>query len=128
MKILISHWYKVPLMVIGIVIVFSFVSIAQADCIVKQYKAMKGQDKEITRIYLTGVGVGTRWVNAELKHSGKPPLYCVPDELVLETDNYSRILDDEIKRTEKRLGFQKTQDFPIGLLLLDGLKNTFPCN
>ena len=129
MKMLINHWLKVGLL--GIVIVFFSVSIAQAMFTVKEYKAMKGQDKEAFMLYILGVGGGLAWANAFLKTNGASPIYsiyCQPPRLVLGADNYFRILDDEIERVRKKNGFQETQDCPIEPLLLYGLMNTFPCN
>lgn len=128
MKASISHWFKVGLLAIGIVIVFSFVSIAQAEVKVKEYMAMKGREKEAITFYIAGVGVGTVCANMELRDRGKPPLYCPPRKLTLTADNYSRILDDEIERAMKNVGLQKIQDFPTEIILLNGLINTFPCN
>lgn len=128
MKILISRWFKVGLPVMGIVIVFSFISIAQAEVLVKKYKVMKVQDNRTITFYIDGAVSGMSWVNTRLTHSGKPPLYCQPGKLALETDDYSRILDDEIKWKEKMLGFKEIQDFPIEVLLLEGLIRRFPCN
>ncbi|OPY05706.1 MAG: hypothetical protein A4E61_00199 [Syntrophorhabdus sp. PtaB.Bin184] len=115
-------------LVIGVIIVFSFVSIAQAELTVKDYKDLKAQDSRTVTIYISGIGTGIGWYNSELQVRGKSLLYCPPPKLNLNAHNLVRILDDEIERAENKMGFQKTQDALVGMLLLDGLIRTFPCN
>ena len=127
-----GKWFRFVLSAIGTTIFFSSVSIAQAEILVKGYKkSLERKDKMII-FYVGSVGTGMSWANSKLEHEGRAPIYCEPREFVLEDDNYIRILNDEIERWEKaakdKSDFQKIQDFPIELILLEGLERTFPCD
>ena len=115
-------------LIMGIVIVFFFVLTALADVNVSDYKAAVAKGDKIIGIYVTGLGTGSSWANTAMKRETGKRLYCPPENLSIGPDNYSRILDDEIKRSEERLGFQKIQETPIGAILLRGLTITFPCS
>ena len=52
-------------------------------------------------------------------------LYCPPQKLALTIGNLRNIIDDEIKDNYK---VHKKHNTPIPLILLRGLKKTFPCN
>ena len=86
----------------------------------KHYKEFK--PKELTRIeiYVTGLGDAFSWANTYLEQ--RSFLFCQPSKLALGTKNYMRILDDEIQRKIYK------EEHSIGLILLMGLKETFPCS
>lgn len=53
-----------------------------------------GKNDEI-KLFISGVGEGYSLANAELKVNRKlSPLYCEPDKVALNTDNYLQILDN----------------------------------
>lgn len=106
-------------------IVSFFVSAAYAEFLVKDYKKLK--ETKTMLIYVEGLGKGFFYANVVMKYETGKSLFCEPDKLVLETNNFIRILDDEIEREEAAVGFQKAQETSIEILLLSGLKNTFPC-
>ena len=102
-----------------------------AEISVKEYRRAKSsKDKstlDLVETYVTGLGRGFDWANAENRVKGQPPLYCVPDNLSLNGQNYIDILEGRIKqeaakKTEVELSEEKIED-----LLLDGLEKTFPC-
>lgn len=92
---------------------------------VKTYN--KSKEIDIMRWFIDGLGRGFFVANVYVRMETKARLFCVPENLALEIENYIRILDDEIKRREESQGFEKVQEDPIDLLLLEGLKRTFPC-
>jgi len=57
--------------------------------------------------------------------TGNDPLFCVPKNLILEENNFIRILDHEIERPEADHGFKKTQEMMTEILLLTGLIDPF---
>jgi hypothetical protein len=79
------------------------------------------------QIYVEGLGKGFFYANVVMEYETKRRLFCEPDKLVLEKDNFIRILDDKIERKKAAVGFQEAQEILIEILLLSGLKNTFPC-
>ena len=101
-----------------------FTSSAYAEFLVKDYKKLKGSN--LMQIYVEGLGKGFVYGNVVMKIETKKSLFCKPDKLVLEKDNFIRILDDEIGR-EEAIHFDKAQEASIEILLLSGLRNTFPC-
>jgi len=74
-----------------------------------------------TKIYLTGVGAGYIWANDVLSQNKAHLLYCQPPPIKADID-FSKIVDDEIGQP------YVTNDYPIELLLLAGLKRLYPCN
>ena len=59
--------------------------------------------------------------NAAIVQDGQTPLFCLPGKLALTTDQ----ADDILKREAKKV--PPSDDMPIGILLLAGLRETFPC-
>ena len=102
---------------ISIIIVFIslFQSItATAEVTTEMYKKNPGA----YRIYIDGLGTGYSWANTVLAAGKRKMLFCQPENLALETDNYVRILNDGIKISGS--GF-------IELTLINQLIRTFPC-
>jgi len=91
----------------------------------KDYVQFNSVDRESLNIYINGVGTGFSWANAMLNEPGSPKLYCQPPNLSLGTNNYVAILESQIIEL-KKAGILK-EDTPIELILLLGLKKTFPC-
>lgn len=102
-----------------------FISLASAIT-VSEFEKGKMNDKDYIKTFITGVGYGFSWINTILISEGRPPLYCVPGNLVLNGDNYIRIIDDELVEDEKS-NKSYSQSSPIELILFFGLERTFPC-
>jgi len=94
-----------------------FPSLCSAEWKVSEYLEKKETLAVYFESYISGLGVGFSWYNVDMIMNGKP-LYCPPAKLAVTTENYIRILDDEIKRNKK---------IYIEPILLDGLIRTFPC-
>lgn|SRR5215831_14119807 len=86
----------------------------------RDYARLK--DTQEFKIFLQGIGNGYLGANADLFVRGLPLLYCQPEGLGLGPDNYEDILQKEIKRKK-----HVEPDTLVTILLLSGLKNTFPC-
>jgi len=71
--------------------------------------------------YLSGFESGIGWANAALTQRHDRPLYCVPATLSLTPDQILQILRDELEKVPK------LATSPVGMTLLYGLKETFPC-
>lgn len=78
----------------------------------------------IQNMYILGLGRGYSWANNE-----KEKLFCPPESLDLNQENYVSILNRTIEVIKKHpYDYEKeTKKWPIELLLLLGLKETFPC-
>jgi hypothetical protein len=64
------------------------------------------------QIYVEGLGKGFVYANVVMNYETGKNIFCTADTFILETDNFIRILDDQIKRAEASDGFEKTQKAP----------------
>ena len=106
------------------VILFLFNGTVWAISLGKYKEIKRNNDQELleyTSIKVDGIGVGLSWANSIIEGN---PLYCAPNSLSLNRNNYMQILDDEIERGDALYD----EDTPIGLVLYMGLANTFPCD
>jgi hypothetical protein len=104
-----------------------------AQITVKDYRATialnnKSEVAEM-KLYISGIGEGMLWANSEATRM-KTPLYCEPEKLELVADNYLGMIDGQIRKLSQEGGATKTEldNVAIGVLLLKGLEETFPCN
>ena len=104
--------------ILTVTVVLLFASKSYAEPTVQDW--IKSKNKWI--VYLVGVGTGISWANSFLGNARQKPIYCPPDNLILEIQNEVKILDTEIqKNPEVKL------DTPLGAVLLYGYRRTFPC-
>jgi hypothetical protein len=92
---------------------------------VKEYReemASSAVRRGLMNTYVRGLAEGIQWANADATNE-KKNLYCEPD-IVLGVETYIDILDRTIKERSDHSDYDK---MPIGLLLLHGLRATFPC-
>ncbi len=114
---------KRSIAIAAIIVLLSIFS-AYAEITVEEYeRELKGD--EAFEMYMNGLSRGIGWANASVKERCGKPLYCLPEKMVLETGDFTRILDDYIEH-KRKTGVLKPSDY-IGLLLLYGLEKTFPC-
>ena len=76
---------------------------------------------EFDKLYLDGVSDGLITLNVALRQEGKTPLFCLPPKMALTTEQ----ADDILRREAKKI--VPSDDMPIGIVLLAGLRETFPC-
>jgi hypothetical protein len=99
-----------------------------AELSVKQYMGEKNQYiQSANKMYVVGIGDGLSWANTELKSQGLPYLYCVPTKLPLDGNTYLHILDLQIQEMRKWAEWPEIKEWPVPMLLLKALKQTFPC-
>ena len=102
---------------------------AQAEPTVKHYlKTIK--DKNTTEYFVLnwvvyGIGVGLAWANTDLESREEKKIYCQPSKLALGAENYISIID---RYLEKYPYFTEKDDWHVGMILKEGLKETFPCD
>jgi hypothetical protein len=110
----------------GAVIALMLVSLtSSADAmtvIFKDYKAAANKDeKAFYLLYLDGVREGIVELNVVLEEKGQQPLFCLPEKLELTVEQAEDIM---MRQAQK---MTDPDQLPIGLLLAQGLQNTFPC-
>ena len=95
---------------------------------VRQYLADRDASNKaafdrLVKPYLTGVGEGLLWANAQLKAQKSTPFFCDPDDVSLTTTDYLSIVDSETKQPYVQ------PEYPVELLLLKGLaRRNFPAS
>jgi hypothetical protein len=77
--------------------------------------------RELNKIYLDGLSDGLNIFNVILRQEGQAPLFCPPPKMALTTEQ----ADDILRREAKKV--VPSDDMPIGIVLLAGLRETFPC-
>ena len=100
-----------------------------AETNVKAYKEKMAtpNGKIVATAYIQGLGDGIAWANT-IATKNNAPLYCQPEGLAINVENYIDILDRHIQAALKSLPAAKVDELWIGLQLLDGLRETFPCS
>lgn len=106
---------------ISVIILFCTTSTVNALTI-PEYEKMKKDDIDILKLYLLGVGRGYTWSNILAKKEHNVSLFCPPNNLVLNGDNYISIIDMEL---EAENNFK--DNFEVEVILLVTLQETFPC-
>jgi len=100
---------------------------AKAELTVKEYKErMASSDAAViatTRAFINGLGVGIGWANTD----SKVKLFCQPGKLALEVQNFIDIINSEIETASTFMPQESLDKSFIGLVLLRGLEDTFPC-
>ena len=90
----------------------------------EKYETVK--KTEAFKVYLKGVRSGYVGANAYLASMRHlPPLYCQPNKMGLNAENYLRILDEYLSKPEVKN--EMPPDTFVELLLLFALQEVFPC-
>ena len=104
-------------------ILFGLTSSAYAMTVIfKDYKAANNDERAFYLLYLDGVREGIIELNVVLEEKRRQPLFCLPEKLVLTIEQAEDIM---MRQAEK---ITDPEQLPIGLLLAQGLQNTFPCD
>jgi len=100
------------------------VSGAQAQTVRFKNFANPDGDKAalFNKIYLAGVRDALETINGSFVAQGASPLFCMPPTLVLTEEQAA----DIVTRTAAKAA-RNIDDLPIAIILLRGLKETFPC-
>jgi hypothetical protein len=109
-------------LVIALMLV-SLTSSANAMTVIfKDYKAATSDEKAFYYLYLDGVREGIIELNVVLEEKRQQPLFCLPEKLELTVEQAEDIM---MRQAQK---MTDPDQLPIGLLLAQGLQNTFPCD
>ena len=94
-----------------------------------EYKAIKASgnssDKLALEYYISGLGSGFFTANTVLKYEGNTQFYCQPEKLLLKSVNYMKILEEKAEKLDTAKSYNTK--VPIDMILLEGLRDTFPC-
>src|SRR5215470_1956235 len=104
-------------------ILFSLTSSTNAMTVIfKDYKAATSDEKALYYLYLDGVREGIIELNGVLEEKRQQRLFCLPEKLELTIEQVEDIM---MRQAEK---ITDPDPLPIGLLLAQGLQETFPCD
>lgn len=111
-----------------IVLAIIFISCRTASAVtVKQYadvKAKGGDGWGVMSAYVDGLGVGFQYANIQLRLQHEKPLYCPPENMILNMDNYLSLLDIELTRGNPK----PNADTAIEVILTFAIQKSFPCS
>src|SRR5215469_8913547 len=104
-------------------ILFALNSSANAMTVIfKDYKAATSDKKAFYYLYIDGVRQGIIELNVVLEEKRQQPLFCLPEKLEPTIKQAEDIMMRQVEKiTDPDL-------LPSGLLLAQGLQNTFPCD
>jgi hypothetical protein len=108
---------------------------AKAEPTIAQYEQFTGPQgaadmKVVFPMWLAGVGLGMQWMNNEDVKRGQPGVFCAPDTFGSTADQFDALLRDFLKKRRAALDPQRQKDlaeFPTGLVMLNAMKDAFPC-
>jgi hypothetical protein len=84
-------------------------------------KAKGGDDWAIMATYVKGFGAGIQYANLQLLVNHAKPIYCPPQTLELNMENYLVLLDDELAKGKT------SKNTYIEVVLTYAIINAFPC-
>lgn len=77
------------------------------------------------RIYLKGLQDGIEWSDSFLRTQGKPRVFCAPDNIALNVENYIQFIDEALLAPRDGA---LTGTYPIALVLIQFLQVKMPCD
>lgn len=100
---------------------------ARADMTVAQYESgmQSKRTAQIVRLYVHGLGDGMAWTN---EIQGHPPFYCTPPNKAVGDEEYFDLINLQIEAYNSQMSAAEVAKLSVGLLLLKGLQQVFPCN
>jgi hypothetical protein len=129
MKISVTRQFE---LVIAFSVLLSLLFSNSANAVdVKKYEELKRTplSREVLKNFIDGVGYGYSWSNTFLERRGDKKLYCEPQKILLNAENYIDIIDTQIAVLKKRnFPLQAIMETPVELLLYIGLVDSFPCS
>ena len=78
----------------------------------------------VLRMYVRGLQDGLEWSNSFMKVQGKPGLFCAPENIALNTENYIQFIDESLAAPRAR---PLKETLPIPFVLLNFLQSNLPC-
>jgi len=119
---------KLTILLFSILISFSPYSFG--EIIYSDYERWKSSPETETLInsYISGAEAGFGWANTLLESKEQKPLFCQPRKLSLNIQTTKDIIKEKVKNLLK-LGLtqEEIDKYPVPLILIKGLIDTFPC-
>jgi len=98
------------------------VPVAASDVRLDSYRNPKNEAlRNFNQLYLDGVRSGFMAYNAWMKSHGGQPAFCLPENLAMPVEQAEDIM---LRRADKT---SAKGEMLVSILLLNGLRDTFPC-
>lgn len=95
---------------------------------ISTFNELRKTDKAASEMYMLGIVASFNSANSMLQLKQMPPLYCQPQTLVLNLENYMSIFDVKYELSRANIESSKeTLNIGVSDVLLFGLIDTFPC-
>ena len=95
---------------------------------ISAFNELRKTDEAAAELYMLGIVASFNTANSMLQLKQMPPLYCQPQTLVLNMENYMSIFDVKYERNKANIESSKeTLNIGVSDVLLFGLIDTFPC-
>lgn len=108
------------------IIALSWCAPASATMTLKAFRKLdQGETKRITEVYVTGIGRGIALEDGVLIRQGKNHLFCVPQNLTMDSEIILSVLDQEIRSPDRDTSYK--DDDLVEIIMLFALINHFPC-
>jgi hypothetical protein len=119
---------RTVLKLLGILLIWSLATTSSAEINLKIYLASQKteQGRAMVRSYVTGVGRGVLWYNAEISAKNNSKLFCFPPKLALDQEVIDSLLNQEIRSPAS--GKSYSEKTPIELILIKAFETRFPCS
>ncbi len=91
-----------------------------------EYEELRKADKASATAIMAGIGQGFLTANGMLQAKNMDLLYCQPENLVLDVENYMQIYDSMLERHGPKI--ENLKSATVAQVLIFGLIETFPCD
>lgn len=106
----------------------SFTEPAAKQTKISTFNELRKTDKAAAEMYMLGLAASFNSANSMLQLKQMPLLYCQPQTLVLNLENYMSIFDVKYEKSKAMIESSKeTLDIGVSDVLLFGLIEAFPC-
>ena len=110
----------------ALILIYPALSSAMDIALYRKLRAESAQSAggSTLRLYFSGLQDGLEYSNAYLRKAGNAQLFCAPETIVLNVENYLQFADEAL--AARREGPLK-ESYPIALILVQTLRSKMPC-
>ncbi len=106
-------------MCVTLLMVLGVWSSVQARDLVQPALSIEGMTQEQQRVYLDGLADGFQIINAKIQRKGQPPMYCIPEKVVILGRDLLEFAAEDLQGPQ--------EDLTIAVSGLLGLIERYPC-
>lgn len=106
-------------MCVTLLMVLGMWSPLHARDLVQPALSIEGMTQEQQRVYLDGLADGFQIINAKIQRKGQPPMYCIPEKVVILGRDLLEFAAEDLQGPQ--------EDLTIAVSGLLGLIERYPC-